>query len=427
MFDLQRHKYSNPSDFAIFSMVLLLIGLIYAPFLLSVGMWLLGVAAIWHQFLNTAFERWNTMLPMPQLFWQACKRIWRNYTSQPIYWLLSLLFFIPALSGLWSEDHAFWLANTRVRIPFVTLPLTFASLPKPNERQKRFLVQFFLALMVLTCIGVGINYLLHEAAMLELIRTGKPIPVPRSHIRFSLCVAFGVLLGLSASTGDSVTGPVRLFAAFVTLFLFGFLHFLAVRSGIAAMYAGVLVFLLHLAITKRRWLLLAGALLVFGFGGIVSIKALPSLTAKLDYMRWDHKQLTQETGGSYSDAGRLASLEAGWLVVKEHMLLGVGTGDLPKAISEKTLAQYPQFVGQEKLPHNQWLFIWASTGLLGLLASFYALLYWLRFVSLRKNALFVGFQAIALTSLLVEYTFETSIGAAFFLFNFCVLIIMRDE
>jgi O-antigen ligase len=441
LFDVQRHKYNNPSDFAVFGMMVLLTGLIFSPFLLSVGMWLLGVAAIWHQFLNTAFERWNTMVPMPRLFWFSCKRIWRNYTSQPIYWLLSLLFLIPAASGIWSEEHTFWLTNSRVRIPFVTLALTFASLPQLNERQIRVLVQFFLALIVLTCMGVGINYLSHQSEILELIKVGKPIPVPRSHIRFSLSVAFAVLLAFSvlfqsktntkaekqADDTDEAAAPViskksRVVAAICFIFLFLFIHFLSVRSGIMAMYMGVFTYLLHLAISKQRWGLLFSALLLLGTGGYVAMRAMPSLATKLGYMRYDYKQLATNTGGSYSDAGRLASIEAGWLLVKEQMWLGVGTGDLPKAVSEKTLAKYPQFKGQEKLPHNQWLFVWASTGLLGLLATLFAVLYWLRYAKLRKNALFVGFQAIALTSLLVEYTFETSIGAAFYLFNYCLLV-----
>jgi O-antigen ligase len=453
-------KYLNPSDFATLASMVLLAGLIFSPFLLSIGMWLLAVAAVWHQFMNTAFERWTNMVPMPRLFWFTCVRIWRNYTAQPIFWILALLFIIPALSGIWSDDHRFWLTNTRVRIPFVTLPLTFANLPSFNSRQLRWIGQFFIILMSLTCLGVGIYARTHQAEVMELIRVGKPIPVPRSHIRFSLSVAMAVLLivfrlrQISRTTppqlphhdatshittaeasfsatrdtdtdNTTTTGnswPEKILGSIAVLFLFGFMHFLAVRSGIIAMYAGLAVFFLHLAITQRRWVSLLVLVLALSISGYTAIRLVPSLALKLSYMRWDFGQYQSGTGGSYSDSGRLASLEAGWELVKENMLIGVGVGDLQKEVETKTLSVHPEFVGQVKLPHNQWLFIWASTGLLGLLASLWAVHRWLGVKVLRNNALFFGFQAIALVSLLVEYTFETSIGAAFYLFNYCFLV-----
>ncbi len=427
----QDNKYLDPSDFATFSVCVTLAGLIYSPFLLSVGMWLLALAAVWHQFLNSAFERWNTMMPIPQLFWSACRRIWRNYTRQPVYWSLGLLFLVPALSCIWSEQHDFWLTNTRVRIPFVTLPMTFANLPSFNRRQQRAIAIFFLTVIVVTCMGIGIHFLLNQEAMLELIRIGKPIPVPRSHIRFSLSVAFAVLLGVyclrqmllhKEARAWSFSAGQKIGLGLATVFLFGFIHFLAVRSGIIAVYLGLATFFCAISVaTKKYWslLVLFGIVGLFGFA---AIKLFPSLAQKISYVQWDLDQYRQGNGGSYSDSGRIASLEAGWKLFKQNPLLGTGIGDLGAETERITLAAHPEFVGRVKLPHNQWLFIMASTGIVGLLASLFGTLYWLSIRHLRNSALFLGFQATALSSLLVEYTFETSIGAAFYLLGYCLMV-----
>jgi O-antigen ligase len=188
------------------------------------------------------------------------------------------------------------------------------------------------------------------------------------------------------------------------------------------MYVGLFVYFLHEAVSKNRWISFLVGIVCVAAAAWGATQIFPSLAMKYSYTRFDQSQYFGGTGGSYSDSGRMASLVAGWEIVKEHPLLGVGTGDLPSVTNQKTLIKHPEFIGNVKLPHNQWLFIWASTGLLGLLSSLLALLFWTLKKIYYGNTLFVGFQAIALVSLLVEYTFETSIGAAFFLFNYCILV-----
>jgi O-antigen ligase len=418
------HQYLNPSDFAVFSIMLVLIGLVLSPFLLSVGMWGLAIAAIWHQFFNTAFEKWNTMQPIPRLFVLTIHRIWRNFIRQPVYWSLGLLLLIPFLSGLWSEEHGFWLSNVRVRIPFLSLPLTFASLPRFNQRQYRFMVLFFVVLMTIVGIGVSINFYLHKTEVMELLRMGRSVPVPRSHIRFSLLVALAILFCFFSLRQISLhfSAPQRWSLALCGIFLFGFIHLLSVRSGIAAMYVGVLVYAFHAALLSRKWLVSSILMLAFCVTAYLAVQYVPSLAMRLGYMRYDLAQYEQGNGSLYSDSGRFASVSAGWQVAKDHVLIGTGTGDLPKAVEKATLMQHPEFEGSVKLPHNQWLFIFASTGLLGLVCSVFALFCWLGYKRLRRSSLLVGFQAIVFVSFLVEYTLETSIGVAFFLFFYCILV-----
>ena len=82
----------------------------------------------------------------------------------------------------------------------------------------------------------------------------------------------------------------------------------------------------------------------------------------------------------------------------------------------ETVALYPNYAEAPKMPHNQLVYILASTGIAGLLVSLAALLYPLFFRRYRAFYLYMAFQSIVFVSFLVEYTLETSIGAAFYLF-----------
>jgi O-antigen ligase len=41
----------------------------------------------------------------------------RKFFSSPLLWGISLLFFIPLISGLWSADKSQWLDIMRIKLP----------------------------------------------------------------------------------------------------------------------------------------------------------------------------------------------------------------------------------------------------------------------------------------------------------------------
>src|SRR5882672_722786 len=51
----------------------------------------------------------------------------KNFLSSPLLWSMSLLFFLPLLSGLWTENKSDWLNVVQVKLPLLLLPLSFAS------------------------------------------------------------------------------------------------------------------------------------------------------------------------------------------------------------------------------------------------------------------------------------------------------------
>jgi O-antigen ligase len=199
------------------------------------------------------------------------------------------------------------------------------------------------------------------------------------------------------------------------LFLFVFLHVLSVRSGLFSMYSALIFLLIRYIWLSKRWLTGLTALVLLASGLWLATETVPSLKMRIAYMKWDWERFNDQDGAHlYSDAVRWISLRSGWHLWQENPVLGTGAGDLLSETKRITAALYPAFAQEPRLPHNQFIFILASTGLVGLILSLIAF-FWPIYTA-RKNALFICFQVMAFASFLIECTIENAIGVAWFLF-----------
>ncbi len=406
-----------PSEAAVFFALALVVSLPVAPFVLSLSMWFLVFTAFWSA-LRDSGQAQKNQSGILLLTGRVLAFSFRRLFTQPAYAAMLLLLLAPALSGLWSDDGWYWLARVRVRLPFLVLPWVFANLPALSTRQLNLVLYGLVIWMTALCLGVGANYFLHYAEILDAMREGRPIPVPRNHIRFSLLVGTAVLAGgwLWQQRWVWRFAWERSALGAAVVFLFVFVHVLSVRSGLAALYTALLISLVCWVWRSRKWSVALAALILLFLAPWLAIQTMPSLKQKLAYTVYDWQQYRENTGATYSDAERWVSLKTGWQIWQEHPWLGVGAGDLQVETKAAIARNFPGYTDTPKLPHNQFLYILAGTGLFGLALS---LLGWLVPVFAgpqRSDALVLAFQGMAWTSFLVEYTLETAIGLGWFLF-----------
>lgn len=402
------------SVFTVFFACLLVVSMTFSPFLLSISIWGFVAAALW----NCAVESGPYNLRRPAAWLQILAASFRNFFQHKYLILLTLLFFVPAFSYFWSADHHYWLERTRVRIPFFVLPWAFANLPRLTLRQLQLPLYVLVWVLVVICAGAAINFALHFDDTLAGIGRGQPVAVPRSHIRFSLMLATGIAAGgwLWWKKFYWRRPWERPALAAALIFLTIFIHVLSVRSGLAALYAALLFSAGWLVWRTRRRGLGIIVLTVIVLAPAVAIKTIPSFRMRINYMLWDWQQYRQNAGNQYSDSERWISLQVGWQLWLENPVLGTGAGDLPAEVERVTHERYPEYKNDPKLPHNQFVYILAGTGIAGLILSLAAFLAPVVYGQSRRFYLFSAFQIIIFTSFLVEYTIETAIGVAFYLF-----------
>jgi O-antigen ligase len=344
--------------------------------------------------------------------------------------ILLFILVIYLLSGLYSENTDYWVDRCRSKLPFLALPLGFVTLPALNKRRLYLLLLLYVTIITIAASAVTINYLLHFQQYNEWIKVGGAIPTPmHDHIRFSIEVAFACILAFHLFIERFIVKfPFERWIIFGTgVLLFIILHILAVRSGLVVLYIVMVYAFIKRMLDKRRYfrgLLLLCAVFLMGFA---SIHIYPSLANRINYFFYEW-QLIQEGDlkAGHSDAQRIVSTRFGFQIGKENPLFGVGVGDIKDEVTKKYKAQYGDEEINSKLPHNQYVFVFASTGLVGVLLFIYALVGPFIEKKRYKQFLFTSFGIVVLLSCMSEHMLEVQIGVAFYL-SFLLLFINYQQ
>ncbi len=294
----------------VFCACLLVVSMMLSPFLLSVSMWGLVFAAFWESTIVCRRNGRAGDFRRAGDWFKTLAWSFKNLFRQPPLTLFLLLLLAPAMSFFWSADEAYWLERTRVRLPFLVLPWAFANLPRLAPRHFRLVLYVLVAALTVISLVVAVNVWLHLDDMIAGIGRGDPIPVPRSHIRFSLILATGIISGawLWLEGFYWRWRQERWLLAAAVLFLFFFIHLLSVRSGIAGLYA-ILFFSAGWFVWRtKRWGLGLFVLIVALATPAIALRTIPSLRMRVQYMQWDWQQYRSNLGNTYSDAERMISL-----------------------------------------------------------------------------------------------------------------------
>jgi O-antigen ligase len=306
----------------------------------------------------------------------------RQFFSSPLLWGMSLLFVLPLVSGLWSEDKKEWLAMLRLKLPLLLLPLAFAAPFGFSKIQWDRLALIFIGLVTAGTLWSMFHYAGNIEAVNESYLKAKSLPAPmgNDHIRFSWLVSIAVLLagwmiwGLRYAQSRSRRAHPRQTALFITLILVTiwliiFLHVLAARTGLFSFYMMLFIAGALLVIRKAKFFtgiaFLIGLLLL----PVLAYNIFPSFQNRAKYIMYDYgyfKDMHYLPGGN--DAARVISIRAGYNLLQQHPLKGTGAGDITAAVDQWDRQQYPQILESDILyPSSEWLVYGLIAGWPGLI------------------------------------------------------------
>ncbi len=374
-----------------------LIGLVFSKYLLSISMFGLGACALAYC-----------------MVYQKCT--WHPIKSLMPFAAITLIFWATLLSGLHSSDTYAWMIFVKQKLPFLVLPISFWILRDHISRRYYHMCAVFFTIVLVSTVFVLINYILHFESINEMISKGQSFPTPVDHIKYSLFMAFSICIGLILYVQKFTFHNVAEKHLYMwgSVFLIVALHAIAVRSGLAVFYLTVFVLGLKYFLNARNYKALWGFLLALIILPFIAYRALPSLQKKVGYTLYDIDQYLKGKGKFYSDSERIYSYQVGLTLIRQHPFFGTGIGDL-KAECLKT---YKETMGGDfyKYPHNQYLFIWAGMGIVGLILFLIAVLFPFMSTMHRFEPIFWSLNLIILISFLVENTLERSYSAGFYLY-----------
>ena len=335
---------------------------------------------------------------------------------------------LVSIVGGWNTSNTDLYWKTLVLgSPFLFIPLSLWVAPNFSRKELTFLIYVFCAVMFITGISICANYFIHYEEMNVAISRGKAIATPfKEHIRYSLMMTFS-LVSLMYLRINKITlrypKSEKYMQLVVATFFLLMIHILSVRSGLLSLYLCLLIYAIYFAVYKRKYVLAAVIIASVVLLPIIAYVSLPSMKQKMTYMFYDIGMLANGKGSTYSDSERLISMAAGIQLVKANLITGVGTGDLQDEMNKIYSRDYPSILPtNRKLPHNQFIWTWASNGLLGICALCGGIFYPMLYQKNYRNLLLLLFFIICISSFITEATLEIQVGIAFYVSWLTILL-----
>jgi len=284
-----------------------------------------------------------------------------------------------------------------------------------SEKQYHSIFYLFNIVVAFSALIVGFNYWMDFESITKKIGMGQSIPTPTNHIRYSLLLAFSILSGTALWWKGFFLKYKweRYFILALSLIPLIMIHVLSVRSGLLVLYISILFLSLRFMFLSKKYLL--GMVLIFGLflTPYLAYKTLPSLQKKVGYMLYDFDEFKKGNIKNLSDGERFTSMMVGVKVGNENPLIGVGVGDLKQVTAAVYKKDFPN-ISKPKLPHNQFISVYAGTGILGLLVFLFAFFFPLWYQQNYRNVLLTILHVIIFFSFFIENTIETAVGVAFY-------------
>lgn len=280
-----------------------------------------------------------------------------------------LLLLPPIVSGFWSDNKALWLDSVSVKIPLLTMLLGLSVTPV-SKRNWQGLVFAFVVIISLGCIWSLFNYLSETSVVNQSYLRAKVMTTPadNDYVRFSWMVVTAVFLGVKYILMRNSRRSNYIMSGLV-VFLVIYLHILAAKTGLLCFYTGCGIYILYKGIAEKKWKSVVVLFAVVVAGAILAYASFPTLRNRVQYVMYDFGNYSKGNFiPGYNDAARWLSVKAGYDILQENPLTGVGFGDINTAVAAWHSTHHPSSFTYERFsPTNEWLIYGAGSGWPGLL------------------------------------------------------------
>jgi hypothetical protein len=347
----------------------------------------------------------------------------RHFFASPQLWGMSLLFFLPLLSGLWSEDKKEWLEMIQVKLPLLFLPLAFAGPIHFSKKQWEWMACVFIFLVTVGSIWSMFHYISNTSAVNEGYLRAKTIvtPLENDHVRFSWLISVTVLLsGWLCFQKQKERGTVFWILALLTGWLIIFLHILAARTGLISFYIMLTGITLRVIFKKAKWKYSAALLIILIAFPFIAYRTLPTFHNRVKYFLYDFEYFKKSNYlPGANDAVRVISLKAGWNVMKKEPVSGVGFGDVLSETKKWYDENFPKMLEKDKIyPSGEWIMYGAGCGWPGILLFSFVMIipFWIKS---GNRLLWILLNVTAAFSFIFDIGLEVQFGV--FIYSFIIL------
>lgn len=403
---LQMQKHEALLRKASFAGILMVMaGVVTSPFLLSVGIVLTMLSGL---------------LLMP--FKEQIRRFWQHKPAV----LMSLLFILQVLSGIWTRESGLdhWLEEIKIKIPLFLGMYGLAVLgPIPLKWARYAFLVLILATTTVATVTT-VQYLLDPGGVEERIAVSKEVVVwleTNNHIYFSIVTAFSILASIwSIWIPGQLFKYHKLLTGILALICFAEMHVLTTRTGLLGLYLTVLILGLAILLKKRKIFLALALVGGLSLAPVLGFYTVESFRLRIDNTLFDLGTYFRGGDPNYLSIGtRIESWLTAYHLWQSHPILGVAMADLEADITDQYVEDKTRLCPENFVkPHNQFIQNLAGWGLVGFLLLVIAWFYPVFSRKWPKGMLFWIFWLTFTLAMMGESTMERQVGVCFMVTTF---------
>jgi len=325
-------------------------------------------------------------------FIENLRRLWNDKGMLAIAGIFSLY----VLGGFHSSDQGYFFKRASQKIPMLMLAFSFAAMYFFKRKHYQQMFYIFIGMCTILSLGVLVDFAINYSTYIQFEGHGRYVPTPMNHIRFSLAIAFASSAAFYFFLQKHTQPIIKYSLLGISIFLFAFLHFFSVRSGLLAVYLTALGWLVYYLIQSKKIMLTIVMLLSLIALPLVAYQTIKPLKVRIDFMIFDIRSFKDNPDlFNYSDGKRIGSLVAACSAYKQNWLFGYGFGDIFEGMDKGYDKVLPHVLPNSRvIPHNQFLVVAVGLGTLGLLLFLYLLYVTLAFRKRYRHPLVWSFAII---------------------------------
>ena len=343
------------------------------------------------------------------------KRLW--------IFLLSGIYFLYLAGLLWSDNLSYAAFDLQVKLSLLIFPLLFAGSDLSWIQGKH--IRWIFGAFVLGCF-TGTLILLGTAVM-DYYRYGETRgffytrladTFHPSYLAMYLVFSIAILSRYIFMDYKTISPRLAAISAFLMAYFFVVVFLLSSKAGIIGL--GLIILLQMIMVFSKRNLIKPGILIT-----LLSMLLFYLCFTMFSYTSSRFVRMQKAVAGESGTLGntkdgsneRIAVWSSAIEIIREHPLLGVGTGDVKdQLMSTYSRNNYMVTLKQMLNAHNQYLQTFIALGLPGILTLLAMLVIPGYMAIKRKSFLYRSFIALFALNILFESMLETQAGVVFYAF-----------
>ncbi len=354
--------------------------------------------------------------------------------KQRLVLLFASLFFIYMIGLLWTKNLRYGSIDLELKIPLMLFPVIFSTSRSLIFRGKR-IINVFLVYMAgcffstMIFIFNAFTKYLQSNSYDEFYYTRLAMYQHTTYMSMFLNLALAMALFLLLFRRQMLGMQVQVFLVALIPYYFILIVMLSSKAGIFCMAIVFMVSIIAMLLYGKKKLHAIGLFAAICIAFAIAQSMFPSSFGRMKAVSHTISSRPQAgTNAIESTAERVLIWDAALTIVKQNLIVGVGTGDVKDALfAQYKLNSFKSGTLMKLNAHNQYLQTFIALGLSGIIILLFGFI-WPLWISLKKSYLiYVAFIFIVAFNFLFESMLERQAGMMFYAFFNTFLFSIKEE